>query len=264
MTDIVAPAEVPKTFLLRDDLVMLDSDIAEAFGVSTKQLNQQVRRNPAKFTDRYAFQTSEEEFEDLKSQIVTSKRGGRRTPPWVFTERGVVMAASVLRSERAVHAMHHIVDVFIEARHAERRGQNLQVPTTAEALTPASSVMRGGAFDRLQIMMDRLLDSMIEPEKGVTVREEAENVLRGAISNLKERLAEPGLKNEQLAAEIQKLIAETQVEREISAKTEAEAELTRTAVLARKMRMALEAERFFATGNATDFLAALADLSKVN
>ncbi len=82
--------------------VILDFDVARLFGIETKHLNQQLRRNPAKF-DGFAFQLTPDEWESLRSQNVTSNagRGGRRHPPYAFTEHGVVMAATVVTSQGA-------------------------------------------------------------------------------------------------------------------------------------------------------------------
>ena len=101
--------------------VMLDSDIAGFYGVTTKALNQAVRRNAKRFPKDFAFQLKAQQFTNLKSQIVTSSlHGGRRKMPWVFTEHGVVMLASVLNSNRAIEASIAIVKVFVQLQKAAR------------------------------------------------------------------------------------------------------------------------------------------------
>ena len=89
--------------VLRGQRVMLDSDLAKLYGVSTAGLNQAVRRNADRFSEDFAFRLTQQEFTALISQNVTSKagRGGRRKRPWVFTEHGVAMLSSVLRSPTA-------------------------------------------------------------------------------------------------------------------------------------------------------------------
>ena len=83
--------------------MILDADLAQIFGVPTKQLNQTVRRNIEKFPEDFAFELDFEEVTNLRSQIVTSSgHGGRRYRPWAFTEHGAIMAANVLNSLRAV------------------------------------------------------------------------------------------------------------------------------------------------------------------
>ena len=89
-------------FFIRGEKVMLDSDLAMLYGVSTKALNQAFRRNKQRFPSDFALQLSKEEFHHLRSQIVTSSlHGGRRYHPYAFTEQGVAMLSSVLRSSRA-------------------------------------------------------------------------------------------------------------------------------------------------------------------
>lgn len=93
--------------LIRGRRVMLDADLAAIYGVPTKRLNEQVKRNIDRFPEDFMFQLTQEEFEALRSQIATSKtagRGGRRTLPYAFTEHGAVMLASVLNTPIAVHA----------------------------------------------------------------------------------------------------------------------------------------------------------------
>jgi hypothetical protein len=101
---IAVPQEVimSKIFLIRDEKVMLDSDLANLYQVPTKRLNEQVKRNPDRFPEDFMFQLTSQEWENLKSQNATSRWGGRRSLPYVFTEHGVLMLSSVLSSERAV------------------------------------------------------------------------------------------------------------------------------------------------------------------
>ena len=92
---------------------MLDFDLARLYGVETKVFNQAVKRNIGRFPDRFRFQLTAEEYEDLRSQFVTSKRGGRRYLPYAFTESGVAMLSAVLRSETALKVSIGIMDAFI-------------------------------------------------------------------------------------------------------------------------------------------------------
>jgi hypothetical protein len=90
-------------YIIREERVMMDQDLAALYEVETKALVQAVQRNIKRFPPDFMFQLSFQEFTALRSQIVTSKgRGGRRTAPYAFTEHGVAMLSSVLRSERAV------------------------------------------------------------------------------------------------------------------------------------------------------------------
>src|SRR5436190_2210883 len=103
-------------YFFRGHKVMLDTDLA-LYGVSTKRLNEQVKRNRDRFPEDFMFQLTEEEAITLRSQIATSnKRGGRRTLPYVFTEHGAVMLASVLNNPIAVRASVQVVRAFVRLR----------------------------------------------------------------------------------------------------------------------------------------------------
>mgnify|MGYP001614833503 CR=1 FL=1 len=106
--------------LLRGHKVMLDADLAALYGVATKVLVQSVRRNPSRFPEDFMFQLTFQEFTRLRSQIVTSnterRRGGRRHLPYAFTEQGVAMLSSVLRSKRAIQVNVEIMRAFVRLR----------------------------------------------------------------------------------------------------------------------------------------------------
>jgi len=104
--------------LVRGEKVMLDADLADLYGVATKVLIQAVKRNLERFPDDFMFQLDRQEFDHLRSQIVTSSsgRGGRRYRPYVFTEQGVAMLSSVLRSKRAVQVNIEIMRAFVRLR----------------------------------------------------------------------------------------------------------------------------------------------------
>ena len=108
-----------RIYVIRGVRVMLDSDLAELYEVETKVLNQSVDRNPDRFPEDFAFYLSPQEVTNLKSQIVTSSSGygGRRKPNRVFTEHGVAMLSSVLRSKIAVRVNIDIIRIFIRMRH---------------------------------------------------------------------------------------------------------------------------------------------------
>lgn len=111
--------------LIRGEKVLLDEDLAKLYGVSTKVLNQSVKRNLERFPSDFMFQLTSAESRDLRSQSVTSKSpGGRRYRPYAFTEQGVAMLSSVLRSKRAIEVNVQIMRTFVRLRrllasHAE-------------------------------------------------------------------------------------------------------------------------------------------------
>ncbi len=117
-----------RIYIVRGQQVMLDRDLAELYGVETKRLNEAVRRNIDRFPDDFRFQLSNLEVKalmsqivivaDLRSQIATSSWGGTRYKPYVFTELGVAMLSSVLRSETAIQVNINIMRAFVAMRHA--------------------------------------------------------------------------------------------------------------------------------------------------
>jgi hypothetical protein len=105
--------------VVRERHVMLDQDLAELYGVETRRLVEQVKRNIERFPSDFMFQLSKEEAAALRSQSATSGgRGGRRYAPYVFTEQGVAMLSGVLRSETAVTVNIAIMRAFVELRRA--------------------------------------------------------------------------------------------------------------------------------------------------
>lgn len=124
-TEVLVPMETIQNlvYVVRGKQVMLDSDLARLYQVETRSLNQAVKRNIERFPGRYCFQITKEEWKNLKSQIVISnlnevieEHGGRRKLPYVFTEQGIAMLSSVLRSNTAVRVNMQIMDTFVEMR----------------------------------------------------------------------------------------------------------------------------------------------------
>lgn len=111
-------AVINKIYYIRGQKVMLDSDLAELYGIATFRLNEQVKRNIARFPEDFMFQLTSDEWESLTSQIAISKkgRGGRRTIPYVFTEHGVLMLSSVLNSEQAIQVNIQIMRIYTKIR----------------------------------------------------------------------------------------------------------------------------------------------------
>ncbi|MTK52290.1 ORF6N domain-containing protein [Paludibacter sp.] len=107
-----------KIYTIRGQRVMLDRDLAEMYGVETKRLNEQIKRNIKRFPDDFMFQLKKEEFEILKSQFATSSWGGTRKLPYAFTELGVAMLSSVLNSDTAIEINMGIMRAFVTIRQA--------------------------------------------------------------------------------------------------------------------------------------------------
>jgi len=105
-----------RILIVRGYKVLLDNDLAALYGVETRRLNEQVRRNRERFPDDFLIELTSEEFDDLKSQIATSRWGGRRKRPFAFTEHGAIMAASVLNAPRAIEMSVYVVRAFVRLR----------------------------------------------------------------------------------------------------------------------------------------------------
>jgi ORF6N domain len=172
-------------YLIRGQRIMLDSDLAAIYQVTTKRLNQQFTRNRKRFPVDFAFQLTAEEFTNLKSQIATSssglrlqfatsnRRGGRRYLPWVFTEHGAIMLASVLNSDIAVQASVRVVRAFVRLR--EMVAANAQL-----AVKLAELERRLDSHDEAIVDLFAALKRLLEPaepkkkrEIGFHVRERA-------------------------------------------------------------------------------------------
>ena len=106
-----------KIYEIRGQRVMLDFDLSEMYGVETKRLKEQVRRNPERFPEDFMFELKKEEFDSLRSQFATSnKRGGIRYMPFAFTEQGVAMLSTVLNSVVAIQININIIRAFVKIR----------------------------------------------------------------------------------------------------------------------------------------------------
>jgi hypothetical protein len=205
--------------VVRGRPVLLDADLAGLFGTETKKLNQQVKRNIARFDEPFAFQLTRAEFADLRSQNVTASRhGGRRTPPWAFTEHGVAMAATVLTSPRAVEAVKLIIDVFVSSRRQMLSGAGL----------PAGAARVEARRDRMKRKLARLTESILNAEigkrDGTRVKDEVETLTTAVLDNVKAQLAARTISNETLVAEIHRKMAEAEKLRADARKTHAEAD----------------------------------------
>ena len=168
---------------IRGQRVMLDSDLAMIYGVTTKRLNEQLKRNRLRFPPDFAFQLTVQEFRNLKSRIATSSlrsqfgtsssHGGKRKLPWVFTEHGALMLASVLNSEIAVQASVRVVRAFVRLR--EMVAANAQLAAKLQELE-----RRLDSHDEGIANLFAALKQLLEPseptkrrEMGFHVREKA-------------------------------------------------------------------------------------------
>ena len=124
--EIASSLEIERHILIiRNEKVMLDADLAALYQVETRVLIQAMKRNIDRFPADFMFQLNKKEFDHLRSQIVTSSWGGRRYPPYAFTEQGVAMLSSVLRSKRAVQVNVEIMRAFVRLRKILESNQAL-------------------------------------------------------------------------------------------------------------------------------------------
>jgi len=118
MTNIL---EVEKKIItLRDQQVIIDSDVAELYGVETKRINEAVSNNPDKFPEGYVFKLDDQEFNELRSKISTTKFQMTRQAPKAFTEKGLYMLATILKSPKAVETTIAIVEAYAKLRELSR------------------------------------------------------------------------------------------------------------------------------------------------
>ena len=158
-----------RVYIIRGQQVMLDYDLAEIYGYEVKNLNQQVKRNIARFPEDFMFQLTREEVESVKSQIVISREnnffegqcGGRRTLPYAFTEQGIYMLATVLRGELAEQQSIFIMRAFREMRHYIK--QNQQFVTQAEMHLVSARV------SEISVQMSNMADRQKKTEQDIQV-----------------------------------------------------------------------------------------------
>jgi hypothetical protein len=156
---MVPLVEIERRILtLRGQKVMLDSDLAGLYGVTTKRLNEQVRRNRGRFPRDFMFELSSEETATLRSQNATSKRGrgGRRYAPYAFTEHGAIMLASVLSTRVAVQASVHVVRAFVRLR---------EILATHRDLARKLEELEGKYDAQFKVVFDAIRQLMAPPEK---------------------------------------------------------------------------------------------------
>jgi len=153
-TGTVVPLErIERSILsIRGEKVMLDSDLAELYGVETKRLNEQVRRNLNRFPPDFMFQLTPQEWDSLRSQFATLKRGEhRKYLPYAFTEHGALMLANVLNSERATQTSVHVVRAFVRLR--QMLASNAELARKLEALEKKYDRQFKVVFDAIRQLM---------------------------------------------------------------------------------------------------------------
>lgn len=146
-----------KIFLIRGQKVMIDSDLAELYGVEVKQLKRQVRRNADRFPEDFMFQLSQEDNDSLRRHFGTLKRGEHsKYLPYVFTEQGVAMLSSVLNSKKAVQVNIQIMRAFVKLR---------QMIASHKDLAIRLDEIENKYDSQFRVVFDAIRELMIPPEE---------------------------------------------------------------------------------------------------
>ena len=150
-----------RVYVIRGQQVMLDYDLAEIYGYEVKRLNEQVKRNIARFPEDFMFQLTTEEDGFLKSQFATSRWGGNRKLPYAFTEQGIYMLATVLRGELAEQQSIFIMRAFREMRHYIKQNQQF--------VTQAEMYLVNGRISEMSVQMANMADKQKKTEQNMQV-----------------------------------------------------------------------------------------------
>ena len=191
--------------IVRDMPVIIANELAKFYGTTTKAVNQYRSRNTNKFTPGYAFQLTETEWKSLRSQNVTSNigRGGSRTPPWAYTEHGVVMMSMGMKSENAVRLSKVIIDTFVDYR----RGT---LPDNSVISGANAAKHRRSLQEKIYHQMEQILDVKLPTSDGHTVRDELSVIATKSLGHIKAVLDTPAKNNERISAEVTRILAEAE------------------------------------------------------
>jgi hypothetical protein len=166
-TPLVLPDPAALIVTLRRQRVIFDADLAILYGVTTRALNQAIKRNSKRFPNTFAFQVSASEWGAMRSQNVTASKRNVRFLPWVFTERGALMAANVLNSERAILMSVELINAFIRLRQMA-----LSVDELADKVDRLERGFRQHG-EQFQVVFDalrQLLNPTEEPKRKIGFR----------------------------------------------------------------------------------------------
>ncbi len=151
MSDVIKFEDLQDRIIeLRCQMVLLDVDVAGLYGVETKRINEAVKNNPDKFPAGYIIELDKSEWEPLKSKFSTSTKGGKVKLPSAFSEKGLYMLATILKSPKAIQATLAVIETFAKIRQLSRSIRDLatvQDKTTQKALMQKSGELIAGIFD---------------------------------------------------------------------------------------------------------------------
>ncbi len=167
MNEITKKLVTEKILHVRGIPVMLDNELADVYGVETKVFNQAVKRNIERFPEEFRFQLTDKEFEDLRSQIVTSSGnyGGRRYLPYVFTEQGVAMLSAVLKSKTAVELSIQIINAFVQLRRFV--GSNFDLVQRLFIMEQKQIQFEKSSEEKFEALFSALENNPSTPKQGI-------------------------------------------------------------------------------------------------
>ena len=164
MGKAIVPLRIENRILtVRGQKVIIDADLAELYGVETRRLNEQVRRNQSRFPADFILELTADEFANLKSQSATSSWGGRRKLPLAFTEHGAIMTATVLSSPRAVEMSVYVVRAFVQLREVLATHKDLAAKlATLERQTQALALKHDTLAQNTRLQLKQVFEAIRE------------------------------------------------------------------------------------------------------
>jgi len=209
-----ALAQSANAFTLRGEPVMLAPDVALIFHVKTREIVQNITRNPDIFPERYAFELTPEEVATLRSAGVISKpgRGGSRALPWAVTRKGAMRLATIMKTPRAIQATDIFIDVFDEVLRQVQAGRGQLTITNPSQLieTEADRTMIGNLRQQLSEAVGGLLNTVVDAKAKTTVADELRAVSADAVGHLKAWLQSNSVANEKIRAETLLILEQAQ------------------------------------------------------
>lgn len=197
----------------------------------------------------------------MRSQNATSSSdwGGQRYSPRAFTEHGVVMAATILRSPQAIRASRMVIETFVEAR---REAWEREALNRSAGRILGDSRSRQGLMTKLNATLSHVLDAIVDEEDNRSIRQEAKAIAAEGLRSIKEYIKTAGINNEKTLAEVRRVMAEAEgIEVETSRKR-TENQHRQLALLAKKLKLVIQAQLYAETGSAEGLMAVLSDLER--
>ena len=242
-----ALAQSANAFTLRGEPVMLAPEVALIFQVETREIIQNITRNPDIFPVRYAFELTPEEVESLRSAGVISKpgRGGSRALPWAITRKGTLRLATIMKTPRAIQATDIFIDVFDDVLRQVQAGQ-AEIIISDPAKLVESDADRSMVADLRRHLSDAvsgLLNAVVDSKANTTVADELQSVSKGAVRHLQAWLQGKSIANEKVAAETLLILEQAQEIYSLTQAELAEKALDRERKSLENLRLRIEAAR---------------------